>query len=95
MSTVPPSPVDYSLTCNHCPVAVAYEDRLVALNNDYADRGVQLVAINVSNMEADKLPAMKLRAQEKGFEKRWLTARNTEAIRNLILLSTRKRDTAT
>ena len=32
-------------------------------------------------------------AQEKGFEKRWLTARDTAAIRNLILLSTRKRDT--
>jgi len=31
-------------------------------------------------------------AQEKDFEKRWLAARNTEAIRNLILLSTRKRD---
>ena len=33
-------------------------------------------------------------AQEKDFEKRWFAARNTEAIRNLILLSTRKRDTA-
>jgi len=33
-------------------------------------------------------------AQEKDFEKRWLAARNTEAIRNLILLSTRKRDIA-
>jgi APA family basic amino acid/polyamine antiporter len=33
--------------------------------------------------------------QEKQFEQRWLTARNTEAIRNLILLSTRKRDTNT
>jgi len=32
-------------------------------------------------------------AQEKDFENRWLTARDTEAIRNLILLSTRKRDT--
>jgi len=31
-------------------------------------------------------------AQEKGFEQRWLAARDTEAIRNLILLSTRKRD---
>jgi len=31
-------------------------------------------------------------AQEKDFEKRWLTARDKEAIRNLILLSTRKRD---
>jgi len=31
-------------------------------------------------------------AQEKDFEKRWFAARDTEAIRNLILLSTRKRD---
>ena len=31
-------------------------------------------------------------AQEGDFEKRWLAARDTEAIRNLILLSTRKRD---
>jgi hypothetical protein len=31
-------------------------------------------------------------AQEKDFEKRWLAARDTEAIRNLILLSTRRRD---
>ncbi len=32
-------------------------------------------------------------AQEKDFERRWLAARDTEAIRNLILLSTRRRDT--
>jgi APA family basic amino acid/polyamine antiporter len=31
-------------------------------------------------------------AQEKQFEQRWLAARDTEAVRNLILLSTRKRD---
>ena len=55
-------------TCNHCPVAVAYEDRLVALHKDYADKGVQLLAVNVNNLEADKLPAMKERAAEKGFE---------------------------
>ena len=34
-------------------------------------------------------------AQEKNFKKQWLAARDTEAIRNLILLSTRKRDTVT
>ena len=34
-------------------------------------------------------------AQEKDFEKRWLAARDIEGIRNLILLSTRKRDNAT
>jgi peroxiredoxin len=55
-------------TCNHCPVAQAYEDRLVALEKDYHDKGVELVAINVNNMEADKLPAMKERAEEKGFK---------------------------
>jgi hypothetical protein len=32
-------------------------------------------------------------AQEKDFERRWLAARDTEAIRNLILLSARQRDT--
>ncbi|MHC4543333.1 MAG: amino acid permease [Planctomycetota bacterium] len=32
-------------------------------------------------------------AQEKDFEQRWFAARDTAAIRNLILLSTRKRDT--
>jgi APA family basic amino acid/polyamine antiporter len=31
-------------------------------------------------------------AQEKGFEQQWLTARDAEAIRNLILLSARKRE---
>jgi peroxiredoxin len=54
-------------TCNHCPVAQAYEDRLVALDKEYAGKGVRLVAINVSNLEADKLPAMKERAAAKGF----------------------------
>jgi len=55
-------------TCNHCPVAKAYEDRIIALNKDYHEKGVEVVAINVNNMEADKLPAMKERAKEKGFE---------------------------
>ena len=55
-------------TCNHCPVAKAYEDRLNEFAADYADKGVELVAINVSNRDDDKLPAMKERAEEKGFE---------------------------
>ena len=55
-------------TCNHCPVAQAYEERLVEFANDYKDKKVALVAINVSNDEVDKLPAMKKRAEEKGFE---------------------------
>jgi APA family basic amino acid/polyamine antiporter len=33
-------------------------------------------------------------AREKNFEQRWLTARDIQGLRNLILLSTRKRDTS-
>jgi thiol-disulfide isomerase/thioredoxin len=55
-------------TCNHCPVAQAYEDRIIQLAADYKDKGVELVAINVNNMDADKLPAMKERAEEKDFQ---------------------------
>ena len=54
-------------TCNHCPVAKAYEDRLVALQKDYRGKGVQLVAVNVNNLPADRLDAMKKRAKQKGF----------------------------
>ena len=53
--------------CNHCPVARAYEDRLVALQNDYQAKGVQVVAVNVNNMPADGLEKMKERAKAKGF----------------------------
>jgi len=55
-------------TCNHCPVAKAYEDRIAELQEDYANEGVEVVAINVNNIEADRLPAMKERAEEKGFK---------------------------
>src|SRR5262249_49015213 len=57
------------ITCNHCPVAVAYEDRIIAFSKQYcgADSKVAFVAINVNNNDADKLPRMKERAQEKGF----------------------------
>ena len=54
-------------TCNHCPVAVAYEDRLVALQKDYGPKGVQVIAVNVNNIPADRLDKMKERAKAKGF----------------------------
>lgn len=54
-------------TCNHCPVAVAYEDRLIALQEDYKDKGVQVVAVNVNNIPPDRLEPMKERAKSKGF----------------------------
>jgi peroxiredoxin len=54
-------------TCNHCPVAKAYEDRLIALQKDYKDKGVQVIAVNVNNIPEDRLDRMKERAKEKGF----------------------------
>lgn len=54
-------------TCNHCPVAKAYEERLIELQKDYKSKGVQVIAINVNNLPADRLDKMKDRAAEKGF----------------------------
>lgn len=58
------------ITCNHCPVAVRYEDKIIALAEKYAAKPgskVGLVAINVNNLPADKLDKMKIRAKSKGF----------------------------
>ncbi len=33
-------------TCNHCPTAQAYEDRIIALAKEYQPKGVQLIAIS-------------------------------------------------
>jgi peroxiredoxin len=57
------------ITCNHCPVAVAVEDRLIEFSKKYAgpDSKVGFIAINVNNLEQDRLPKMKERAKEKGF----------------------------
>jgi len=57
-------------TCNHCPYAIAAEDRLVRLQAEYADRGVKLVAINPNDElshPADSFDAMRVRAREKSF----------------------------
>ncbi len=37
-------------TCNHCPTAQAYEDRMKQLVLDYEDRGVQVVAISPNSI---------------------------------------------
>ncbi len=58
-----------AITCNHCPVAVAYEDRIISFTKKYAgpDSKVAVVAINVNNIDLDKLDKMKIRAEQKGF----------------------------
>lgn len=54
-------------TCNHCPIAVIYEDRIIEFTKMYKEKGVALVAINVNKLPADRLDKMKVRAEEKGF----------------------------
>src|SRR5688572_2010897 len=55
-------------TCNHCPAAKAYEDRLVAIQQDYGPRGVRLVGINPNDDRShpdDSFENMKIRARDK------------------------------
>ena len=66
-------------TCNHCPTAQAYEDRLIALTAGYADKGVKVVAIMPNDPRSisldelgytdmsDHFSEMKLRAKDKRF----------------------------
>ena len=57
-------------TCNTCPYAVAYEDRIEALNKKYAKKGYPVIAIRPNKTEikpGDSLDAMRKRANKKGF----------------------------
>lgn len=66
-------------TCNHCPTAQAYEERIKKLYADYKDRGVALVAISPNDDLAvrldelgytdvnDSFDDMKYRAKTAGF----------------------------
>lgn len=58
-----------AFTCNECPFAKMYEDRLIALHNTYAPKGYSVIAINPNNPENEKegYAAMQARAKEKGF----------------------------
>lgn len=57
-------------TCNHCPFAVAYEDRIIALDKKYKKLGYPVIAINPNNpavQSEDSFVLMQKRAKEKGF----------------------------
>ena len=58
------------ITCNHCPYAQAYQNRLIALQKEYADRGVQFLLINPNDTKKqpqDSYENMQKRATEKGY----------------------------
>ncbi len=57
-------------TCNTCPYARAYEDRIIALDQKYKSQGYPVIAINPNDPVAqpkDNMDAMKVRAKEKKF----------------------------
>jgi thiol-disulfide isomerase/thioredoxin len=66
-------------SCNHCPTAQAYEDRIISIHNDYADKGVSLIVISSNSMKSlnyweqgwsdldDSFDEMKVRARDKNF----------------------------
>lgn len=57
-------------TCNHCPFAVKYEDRIVDFHKEYAPKGYPVLAINPNDPEVqpeDSFEKMQERAEEKNF----------------------------
>lgn len=57
-------------TCNTCPYAVASEDRIIALDAEFKDKGYPVIAINPNNPAVqpdDTYELMQAKASEKGF----------------------------
>lgn len=57
-------------TCNTCPYSVAYEDRIIALDKKYKNKGYPVIAImpnNAKTQPRDNMEAMAKRAKDKGF----------------------------
>jgi peroxiredoxin len=57
-------------SCNHCPYAQAWENRIIQIQAEYGNKGVQLVTINANDASKypdDSFPKMKERAREKKF----------------------------
>lgn len=79
-------------TCNHCPTAQAYEQRIKQLASDYRDKGVAVVAVSPNDAEAvrldelgytdlgDSFEDMKLRARDDEFNFPYLYDGETQAM---------------
>ncbi len=79
-------------TCNHCPTAQAYEDRIKKLAADYKDKGVAVVAISPNDPNAvrldelgysdlgDSLEDMKIRVKQKRFNFPYLYDGRTQKV---------------
>ena len=79
-------------TCNHCPTAQLYENRIKQLASDYRDRGVALVAIEPNDPQAvrldemgytdvsDSFAEMKIRAEYRRFNFPYLYDGETQRV---------------
>jgi len=79
-------------TCNHCPIAQIYEQRIEQLYENYGKRGVALVAIQGNDPKAltideldssdisDTLPEMKIRFEYKHLHYPYLYDGDTQAV---------------
>lgn len=59
-----------TFTCNTCPYSVAYEDRIIALHNQFAPRGYPVIAVQPNDPEikaGDSFENMQKRAADKQF----------------------------
>jgi hypothetical protein len=57
-------------TCNHCPYALAWHDRLVEVAAEYGPKGVRFLAVNSNDAERyprDSLEAMRERVREESW----------------------------
>lgn len=57
-------------TCNHCPYAQAYEDRVLALDKKFKAKGYPVIAINPNNPDKvaeDSFENMQKRAKDKKY----------------------------
>jgi peroxiredoxin len=73
-----------TFTCNHCPYALAWHDRIMQAARDYADRGVRFLAINPN--DADRYPrdsyeAMKERVASEDWSMPYLRDESQEVAR--------------
>ncbi|HEX4720765.1 MAG TPA: thioredoxin family protein [Thermoleophilaceae bacterium] len=56
-------------TCNHCPYALAWHDRLLTVARDYEERGVRTLLVNPNDADRyprDSLEAMRERVLREG-----------------------------
>ena len=73
-------------SCNHCPYVLAWEGRIDALQRDYADRGVRIVAINSNDATAypaDSFENMVEHAREAGYSFDYLYDESQQVARTL------------